>query len=71
MSDEMTHVEAAVCLVDAGQRDAFTAADLLAAAQVHATLALVEAIENWRPPEPPDEEPAGVSPEEFGRRWGR
>lgn len=65
----MTHVEAALHLLGAGERDAFTSTDLLAAAQVHATLALVEAIENWQPPEPPDDD-AGPTREEFQQKWG-
>ena len=71
MTERMTHIEAAQYLLDAGQQDSFTATDLLAAAQVHATLALVEAIESWQPPGPPEEEPKGVTPDEFARAWAR
>lgn len=64
----MTHVECALHLLAAGEQDSFTAVDLLAAAQVHATLALVEAIENWQLPAPVDE-PVGVTREEVDARW--
>lgn len=67
----MTHVECALHLLAAGQQDSFTSADLLAAAQVHATLALVEAVENWRPPGPSDDDEQGLTPEEFEQRWRR
>ena len=66
--NQMTHVECALHLLAAGEQDAFTSTDLLAAAQVHATLALVEAVENWQPPGPPDDE-QGVTREEFEGRW--
>lgn len=66
--DQMTHVECALHLLAAGERDCFDTANLLAAAQVHATLALVEAIENWQPPAPADE-PAGLTRDEVDARW--
>lgn len=65
---EMTHVECALHLLSMGEQDAFTSSDLIAAAQVHATLALVEAVQNWQPPAPPDDD-SGVTPEEFEQRW--
>lgn len=69
--NEMTHVECALSLLAAGERDCFDTANLLAAAQVHATLALVEAIENWQPPAPADDaSEQGVPREEFADRWG-
>ncbi len=67
----MTHVECALHLVGLGEREAYSNADLLAAAQVHATLALVEAIENWQPPAPADDdEQQGLTREEYEQRWG-
>lgn len=67
--NEMTHVECALTLLAAGEQDAFDTVSLLVAAQVHATLALVEAIQNWQPPAPDVVGDQGVTREEFEQRW--
>lgn len=51
----VTHAEFVRDLLSGLERPT-TPAECVALAQVHATMALVEAVENWQPPEPPDDD---------------
>ena len=64
----MTHVEFVHDLLSSLTKPT-DPATAIALAQVHATMALVEAIEDWKPPGDPEPEPVPYAQTREGWRW--